>query len=109
MDYSIERDIHKERDIPKEGDFSWIKDELTRVTLDDMYKSIKISEIDAVKYFNSKEKNISWGFCSDPELYEMVEHCQIGHSGSSICYSLRIMHLIFTEGWITFVNQLYQL
>jgi hypothetical protein len=83
----------------KFGDFSFIKDKLSRDLIEDMFEMVNSNNKWHLFDIDPPEGK---GFWNDPEINKYM--CKIGHSGFSYGYTMRQIQLIHKEGWDNYVK-----
>ena len=102
-------DTHTADSIPTEmtitGDFSFVKDETTRVMFDDAYKAID-SVFGAWEFVERDPGDGGFMFSSDPYSVAISNAMKYdGHSGASYGWTMRVMQQIARVGWDRFVAE----
>ena len=89
------------------GDFSFVKDKLSRETLDLTYQAVtNTSSWDFLREY-SPPKDQGFMFASHPQLSKIVWECEklgCGHSGASWGLALRTMDAIAKKGWDNYIS-----
>ena len=91
------------------GDFSHVKDNLTRETLDLTYQAVtNTNSWDFLKTFSPPDKQ-GFMFASHPQLSKISWECEklgCGHSGCSWALALRDMEAIAKRGWDNYLHNM---
>ncbi len=101
---------HTAESIPTEmsnapGDFSFVKDEMTRIMFDDAYKAID-SIFGAWEFVKGDPGDGGFMFSSDPYSVAISKAMKYnGHSGASYGWTMRVMQRIAKVGWDRFVAE----
>jgi len=86
-----------------EGDFSMIRDEMTRMTYEDMYAAITKAEA----WADMKKEPTGAGFMFSSDSHISRIHAKlidrVGHSGASMACTMRAMQHLAQVGWSTFI------
>jgi hypothetical protein len=89
------------------GNFSFLKDEMSRFMLEDMYKAVTVSENWAnLKGFVPGDGGFM--FSEMPEWFSRIDQAvkYDGHSGASHGWTMRCMEYIAKHGWDNFVAKM---
>lgn len=86
-----------------EGDFSAIRDEMTRTAYEDMYAAITKAE--AWADMKKEPSGAGFMFSSDTHIDRIRTRLvdRVGHSGASLGCTLRDMQHLAQVGWATFM------
>jgi hypothetical protein len=86
------------------GDFSFIKDTMSREMLEDGYTTISNLELwDWMKSYTPDEGK-GFMFSSHENITKMGSAMKTGHSGSSFGWTMRSLESIAKNGWESFVE-----
>lgn len=91
------------------GDFSFLKDEMSRFMLKDMYDAVTVSENwDNLKGFVPSDGGFMFG--KMPEWFSAIDEAvkYDGHSGASHGWTMRCIDYIAKHGWDNFVAKMSQ-
>lgn len=87
-----------------EGDFSFIKDTMSREMLEDGYSTISNLELwDWMKSYTPEEGK-GFMFSSHENITKIGNTMKTGHSGSSFGWTMRSLESIAKKGWESFVD-----
>ena len=86
-----------------EGDFSMIRDEMTRTAYEDMYAAITKAE--AWADMKKEPTGAGFMFSSDSHIGRIHGHLidRVGHSGASMACTMRAMQHLAQVGWASFI------
>ena len=89
--------------IPEPGDFSMIRDEITRMAYEDMYAAITKAE--AWPDMKKEPSGSGFMFSSDPHIGRIYSKLtdRVGHSGASIACTMRAMQHLAQTSWSSFI------
>jgi len=84
------------------GDFSFIRDQLSREMVEDVYQAVQKAEAWNVM---KEEPESGYMFSSDPR-YKVIQKKMeyLGHSGSSYGWTMRQAQFIAQKGWAEYVR-----
>ena len=77
-----------------EGQFEYVKDEMTRMLLQDAWKAITVTE--GWEFIKNYKGSLS--YCVEPKMKQINKKMYTGHSGTSYSYTMNVMQLISQEG-----------
>lgn len=85
------------------GDFSCIRDQMTRTAYEDMYAAI--TKADAWSDMSKEPSGGGFMFSSDPHIGRIhaALNDRVGHSGASMGCTMRAMQHLARVGWPTFI------
>jgi hypothetical protein len=89
------------------GDFSFIRDPLTRMFLHDAYQAVSMADVWSALRSESPPADRGFMFHSSPTT-DMIQKCMRhlnDHSGASYGITMRCMERIAKDGWDFFVSE----
>ena len=88
-----------------EGDFSFIKDEMTRTAFTDAYSAIQKAEVWELVKAGPGDGGFMFGGNAIRERIKPFYVDRVGHSGSSYAFTFRAMERLASIGWPAFVAE----
>jgi hypothetical protein len=88
-----------------EGDFSFIRDDMSRTALSDAYSAIQKAEAWDLVKAGPGEGGFMFGGAAVRERIKPFYVDNVGHSGSSYAWTFRSMERLAKIGWTAFVAE----
>lgn len=86
------------------GDFSFIRDEMSRKMVEDVYQAVQVAEAWPLMK-EEPEAGKGYMFSSDPRYKLIQEKMEYpGHSGASYGWTMRQAQFIAQKGWAAYYN-----
>jgi hypothetical protein len=91
--------------IPAPGDFSWIADNMTRTSYEDMYAAITKAGAWEDMKADPGEGGYMFGGAAVVDRVSAVLNDRVGHSGASFSWYMRAMQRLARMGWEAWVAE----